>query len=251
MSFVIAVAGKGGTGKSTITALIIRSLIKSGRTPILAIDADPNSNLAESLGIDVKDTIGNTLSDFLRNRGSLPQGVTKQSFLEMKLHQILKEEKDIDIMVMGCPEGPGCYCAANAMMKSYFEDLVGNYRYVVVDNEAGMEHFSRKTAANIDLLLLCSNYSLKGIKTVKKISDMVDELGIGVKERFIVINMTPEKLDDSFIAEIEKLGIPYFGNIKTDKSIEEADVKGIPLTDIPESSMAVKSIDDMVAQLFN
>lgn len=246
MSYVIAVAGKGGTGKSTVSSLIVRSLLKKGETPVLAIDADPNSNLAESIGINANDTIGTVLSDYMRQRMDLPQGMTKQAFLEMKLHQILEEDDNIDMLVMGCPEGSGCYCGANAILKSYFEDLKKNYKFIVVDNEAGMEHFSRKTAADIDLLLFVSNYSKKGIVTAERLSKMVDDLKLTVKNRYLLINKAPEELDPGFVKEVENLGIPYFGNLVSDKMIEEYDVKGKPLTELPDDSVTVRKFEEML-----
>lgn len=249
MSYVIAVAGKGGTGKTTTASLIVRSLIKWGKTPVLAIDADPNSNLADSLGIKIDDTIGDILAGFLKERGEIPTGMTKQAYLELKFHQILKEGKDLDMLVMGCPEGPGCYCAANSMLKGYFEDVEKNYSYVVVDNEAGMEHFSRKTSANIDLLLFCSNYSLKGIKTVQRLSDIVDALGLHVKERHLLVNQTPQNMDEGFMAEIKKMDVPYLGRLVIDKSIEDFDIKGTPLIDLPDSSSAVKNIEGLLKKI--
>ncbi len=246
MSYVIAVAGKGGTGKSTVSSLIIRTLLKNGKYPILAVDADPNTNLPNSIGVDVENTIGTVLSDYMKSRIDLPQGMTKQAYLEMKLHQILKEEKNMDVLVMGCPEGSGCYCGANAILKSYFEDLKKNYKYVVVDNEAGMEHFSRKTAAEIDLLVFVTNYSLKGLKTVERLSKMVDDLKLSIKERYVLINQTPEVMDQSFLAEVEKLGIPYLGNIVMDNMIGEYDVKGIPLTKLPDDSKTAMKMEDLL-----
>ena len=251
MSFVIAVAGKGGTGKTTTAALVVRFLLKTGRTPILTVDADPNSNFAESIGIVVKDTVGGILSDFLKNRGAIPQGMAKQSFLDMKLHQVLKEEKDIDMLVMGCPEGPGCYCAANSMLKSYFDDLTGNYPYIVIDNEAGMEHFSRKTESDIDLLLLCSNYSLKGIKTAERISRLIDDLGLNVKKRCLLINNTPDIIDEDYIKEIKNTGLPYAGNVVSDKLIEEYELKGKPITGLPDTSIAVQCPEKIFSEIIN
>jgi CO dehydrogenase maturation factor len=221
-------------------------LLKRGETPVLAVDADPNSNLAESIGINVNDTIGTVLSDYMRQRMDLPQGMTKQAFLEMKLHQIMKENENMDMLVMGCPEGSGCYCGANAILKSYFEDLKKNYKFIVVDNEAGMEHFSRKTAADIDLLLFVSNYSKKGVVTVDRLSKMVDDLKLSVKSRYLLINQTPEELDGGFMDEVEKTGIPFFGNLVMDKMIENFDVKGMPLTDLPDSSVTVQKFEEML-----
>ena len=249
MSYVIAVAGKGGVGKTTTAALIVRFLLKTGRKPVLTVDADPNSNFAESIGIVVNNTVGGILSDFLKTRASVPQGMTKQSFLDMKLHQVIKEEKDIDMLVMGCPEGPGCYCAANSMLKSYFDDLMGNYPYIVIDNEAGMEHFSRKTESDIDLLLLCSNYSLKGIKTAERISNLINDLGLNVKKRYLLINNTPDIIDKDYIEEIKKTGLPYLGNVVNDNLIGEYELKGKPIAGLPETSIAVQCLDRILEKI--
>ena len=251
MSYVIAVAGKGGTGKTTTSALIIKYLLKTGKTPILAVDADPNTNFAESIGIDVDNSIGSVLSGFLSNRGNLPQGMSKQSFLELELHQILKEGKDIDMLVMGCPEGPGCYCSANSILRAYFDSLSDNYKYIVIDNEAGMEHFSRKTNSNIDLLIICSNYSLKGLKIARKLSDLVDELKLDVKDRYLLLNYTPEKLDETFMEEVKKIGLPYLGNIVNEKLIEDYDIRGMSITDLPDTSLSVQGIDGIMEKILN
>ncbi len=251
MTRIIAVAGKGGTGKTTVSSLIIRSLVKRGETPILAIDADPNSNLAESIGLNVQDTIGSMLADFLRTRAAIPQGMTRQSFLELKLHQILKEGRDIDMLAMGCPEGPGCYCSVNALLKSYFEDLSKNYKNVVVDNEAGMEHFSRKTANEIDVLIFVSNYTMKGLRTIETISSMIEELKIDVREQYLLVSKTPEDLNGEFMKRIEEMQIPYLGNIVSDSRIEESDISGTPLIELPDDSVAVQSIDSMMNRILH
>ncbi len=251
MSYVIAVAGKGGTGKSTVSSLIIRFLLKSGKFPILAVDADPNTNLPNSIGVDVQNSIGSVLSEYMKDRISIPQGMTKQAYLEMKLHQIIKEDRNMDVLVMGCPEGSGCYCGANAILKSYFDDLKKNYKYVVVDNEAGMEHFSRKTTAEIDLLIFCTNYSLKGLKTVERLSTMVDDLKLNIKKRYVLVNQAPEVLDSKFLSEIEKIGIPFLGHIAMDSMIADYDVKGIPLTTLPDDSISVIKLDEMLGRVIS
>lgn len=251
MSTIIAVAGKGGTGKTTTAALIIRHLLKRGKRPLLAMDADPNANLADSLGITVPDTIGTVLSDFMRKRAELPAGMTKQAYLDMQFHQILKEGKDIDMLVMGCPDGPGCYCAANSILKDYFDNLSKNYPYIVVDNEAGMEHFSRKTAARIDTLIFCSNYSLKGLKTVKTLSDMVADLKIDVGNRYLLVNRTPETLEQKFLDGIRDSGIPFLGYTMMDKEIEESEIKGVSLLDLPDSSKTVRGLEEMLNRIIS
>lgn len=246
MSYVIALAGKGGVGKTTTAALIVKYLLKHGKRPLLAVDADPNSNFADSIGIKIENTIGNVLADFLKERCDIPQGMTRQSFLDMKLHQILKEEKDIDMLVMGCPEGPGCYCAANSMLKSYFDDLVKNYKYTIIDNEAGMEHFSRKTNTDIDLLVICSNYSRKGIRTAKRLSDLVNDLRLNVKERFLVVNQTPEVMDKEILNEIKESALPFMGNTVSDDLVEEYEVSGRSLIELPDNSIAYQGIEHIL-----
>jgi CO dehydrogenase maturation factor len=248
MSFIIALAGKGGVGKTTIAALIVKYLIKNRKTPILAVDADPNSNFSESIGINIEDTIGTVLAGFLKDRGDIPPGMTKQSFLELKLHQILKEGKDIDMMAMGIPDGPGCYCAANSILKDYFDKLAKNYKCIIVDNEAGMEHFSRKNNSRIDLLIMCSNYSLKGIKTAKRLSELVDSLGLDVKERVLIVNQTPEQMDKNILEEIKKSGLKLLGNIVSDNLIEEYEINGMALTGLPDSSKAFQTIEYLVGK---
>ncbi len=249
MSRIVAVAGKGGTGKTTTAALIIRHLLRNRKTPLLAMDADPNANLADSLGVQVRDTIGTVLSDFMRERAQIPAGMTKQSYLDMKFHQIIKEGKDMDMLVMGCPDGPGCYCAANSILKDYFEHLSKNYKYVVVDNEAGMEHFSRKTAARIDTLIFCSNYSLKGLKTVKALAGLVRELKIEVVNSYLLVNRTPETLEQEFLDGVRETGIPFLGHTVMDTEIEESEIKGIPLIDLPDSSKTVQRFEEMMGRI--
>ncbi|MBN2402993.1 MAG: AAA family ATPase [Spirochaetes bacterium] len=251
MSYIIALAGKGGVGKTSIAALIVKYLLKNNKTPILALDADPNSNFAESIGINIDDTIGSVLADFLKNRGELPPGMTKQSFLDLKLHQILKEGKNIDMMAMGAPEGPGCYCAANSILKDYFEKLATNYKYIVIDNEAGMEHFSRKNNSKIDLLIMCSNYSLKGIKTAKRLSDLVDALGLEIKERVLIVNQTPEQIDQGILEEIKKTGLQLMGSIVSDNLIEEFEINGKALTELPDDTKAYRSIEMLLNKYIN
>ncbi len=251
MSYVIALAGKGGVGKTTTAAMVVKYLLKNGKTPLLAVDADPNSNFSESIGIAIEDTISSVLADFLRERATLPPGMTKHAFLEMKLHQILKETKNIDMLVMGIPDGPGCYCAANSVLKSYFDDLVKNYSYVVIDNEAGMEHFSRKTSTKIDLLIICSNYSLKGIKTAKRISDLADELGLEIKDRILVVNMTPLAMDQAVKEEIVRSGLPFKGNIAMDDTIADFELNAKALTELPDSSNAFKGMEAILNYYIN
>ena len=165
MSFTIAVAGKGGTGKTSITSLIIRHLKMTGKAPILAVDADPNANLGESLGLNIGKTIGSVIASFNDEKINIPPGMTKEAYLEYKINETITEGKGLDLITMGRGEGPECYCYPNLLLRKFVDGLSQNYAYVVMDNEAGMEHLSRRTTQNIDLLLIVSDHSVKVIQT--------------------------------------------------------------------------------------
>ncbi len=163
----IAIAGKGGTGKTTLAAMLIRYLVEAGKGSILAVDADFNSTLNDALGLKVEATIANILADAKQNK--VPTGMTKDVFIELKLHQALIETRDYDLLVMGGPQGPGCYCFPSEILKRGLETLDQNYDYMVIDNEAGMEHISRKTIEKIDILLVISDATAKGVRTAGRI----------------------------------------------------------------------------------
>ncbi|MCX6650529.1 MAG: AAA family ATPase [Methanomassiliicoccales archaeon] len=186
MSFLLAVAGKGGVGKSTISSLLVRSLSQKGK--VLAVDADPNSNLGLKLGIEVPGTVGEIREGLLSKGGEPPRDMSKQEYLKLKLRQILAEGESADLLTMGRPEGPGCYCYVNNLLRVFVDQLMDDYQYVVIDNEAGMEHLSRRTARDIDLLLLVSDATQVGISTARRLSDLADELGLKVKRKLLLVN---------------------------------------------------------------
>ena len=251
MGKVIAMAGKGGTGKTTLSALIIRHLQKKGLGPILAVDADPSSNLADALGLPVKQSLGTAREDFFETKGKLPPGMTKETYLEMKLHEILVESRGLDLLVMGRPEGPGCYCYANNILRHHLDILVKNYPFVVMDNEAGMEHLSRRTTQGVDYLLFLSDYSIKGIRTVGKIRELIEELKLSVKEKHLVVDRAPEELDPGFRREIQKQGLDLLGTVPVDPFISDYEMRGQPLVDLPEGSPAVGIVAGMMAKMMN
>jgi len=249
LSFNIAVAGKGGSGKTSIASLVIRYLMKNGSGPILAVDADPNANLGESLGFEVKQTIGAILAGFQGEKIKIPPGMTKQNYLEYKLNEIVVESKALDLITMGRGEGPDCYCYPNLILKKFVDTLAENYAYVVMDNEAGMEHLSRRTTQNIDELLIISDHSVKGVRTVARISDLVSELKLVVKRQSVIINFVPGTLDPLVNEEFDKLGIETLATIPIDEEVREYDLKLKPLLDLPDTSKAVIAISDLMAKL--
>jgi CO dehydrogenase maturation factor len=249
MGKVIAMAGKGGTGKTTLSALIIRYLQKRGLGPILAVDADPSSNLADALGLAVRRSLGTVREDFFETKGKLPPGMTKETFLEMKLHEILVESPGLDLLVMGRPEGPGCYCYANNILRRHLDLLVKNYPFVVMDNEAGMEHLSRRTTQGVDYLLFLSDYSITGIRTVGNIQELIDELKLSVKEKHLVVDRAPERLDPGFSQEIQKQELDLLGTVPVDPFISEYELQGKSLLDLPDKSPAVQVVTEMMGKM--
>ncbi len=249
MSFSIAVAGKGGNGKTSVTSLIIRYLKNEGKEPILAVDADPNANLGESLGLEVKETVGLMLASFQKDKINIPPGLTKEAYLEFKLNSILVESQGLDLVTMGRGEGQGCYCYPNVILKKFIDNLAENYAYMVMDNEAGMEHLSRRTTQNIDELILISDHSVKGVRTVARIKELVSELKLSVKRQSVIINFVPNKLEPLVAEELERLGIEPIATIPLDEGIHEYDLKLKPLLDLPDTSKGVRAVDDLAAKL--
>ena len=248
MSFSIAVAGKGGSGKTSISSLIIRYLKENNLEPILAIDADPNANLGESLGLDVGKTLGLILAEFQGEKISIPAGMTKESYLELRLNEVIVESKGLDLVTMGRGEGPECYCYPNLILRQFIDRLADNYAYTVMDNEAGMEHLSRRTTQNIDQLLLVSDHSVKGVRTIVRIKDLISELGLEVRRQSVVINMVPDGLDPAVSEELARLGISAKALIPLDEQVYEHDLKLKPLLELPDDSKAVKAVNDLMAK---
>ena len=249
MSFNIAVAGKGGSGKTSIASIIIRYLKNSDLGPILAVDADPNANLGESLGFDVKQTVGAMLYDFQRDKINIPPGMTKEAYLEYKLNEAVVESKGLDLLTMGRGEGPDCYCYPNTILRKFVDTLSENYAYMVMDNEAGMEHLSRGTTKDIDELLLISDHSVKGVRTIARIRDLVAGLNLAVKRQSVVINLVPAKLDPLVSDELNRLKLSPAATIPLDEEVYQYDLKMKPLLELPDGSKAVKAVGALMAKL--
>lgn len=240
---VIALAGKGGTGKTTLAALIIRYLKNRGDGAILAVDADPSSNLAQPLGLTPSATIGSMKEAFLKGRDLPPTGIPKETYLELKIHELLVESERVDLLTMGRSEGKGCYCYINNILRRYLDLLTENYVYVVVDNEAGMEHLSRSIVRDVDILLITTDPSMSGIRSAKKVRDLVADLELSVKRQYIIVDRVISRLSHHLLAEAERLDLILWEIIPEDAMIFEYDVIERPLIQLPEDSPAVGSVN--------
>ncbi len=244
--FTIALAGKGGTGKTSLSALIIKTLQEQGKGPILAVDADPNSTLSEILGVTVHQTIGDLREDTLDNISELPPSLSKSSYLELGLEECLVEEKDFDMLVMGHGEGPRCYCMVNHILRKYIEVLRKNYRYVIIDNEAGMEHLSRRTTQNVDILFIITHPEPISIRSASRIYQLVKKLKLHVKKPYLVINKVGGNLSSALKDEIANTGLPLFGEIPEDEELVHLALEGKPIWELSSQSKAQLAVKKFI-----
>jgi len=251
MSYTIAISGKGGTGKTTISALITKNLIEKGKTPILVIDADPNSNLYYILGVEKGETIGDVREDLLREvkSGKIPAGISKETIFELKFQSSVLESKGFDLLTMGRPEGPGCYCYANLILRRYIDELSKNYKFVIMDNEAGMEHLSRRTTQNIDDLLITSDSTPMGIITAGRIRDLVDELELRVDNIYLIINRSNPELNENLIELIKEKNLNLLGIIPEDENLIEYSLNEKSILDLPTDSLSFLAVNAIIQKL--
>jgi CO dehydrogenase maturation factor len=246
MSYVIAFAGKGGTGKTTLAGLTIRYLIENRGKPVLAVDADSNACLNEALGVQVHATIGDLREESLetiRSGGKRPGGMSAEQLFDYQVQQSVIESKGFDLMVMGRPEGPGCYCAANNIIRKYTDMLSDNYSYVVLDNEAGMEHMSRRTTHKVDLLFIISDPTKKGIQTAKRINSLIDDLKLEIEKRILIVNRVSDTTIDAVKNMIKDINIPVkdIFHVPQDEDISQLDLEGEPVFELPPDSTAASA----------
>ena len=245
----IAIAGKGGVGKTTFTALMLRYLLKNRPDKaVLAVDADPNANLNEALGLDVERTISDILED-TKKPGVVPTGMTKEMFIEFQLQDALAEGDTYDLLVMGNPQGSGCYCYPNDLLRKYLENLRANYDYVTVDNEAGLEHLSRRIISQVDTLLVVSDASARSIRSAGRVHEIVKNVKLDVKELYLVVTKVTGNDIEELHDEIEKTGLKLIGTVPLDPKVAEYDVKGKALIDLPDDSAAVQAVGAILDQL--
>jgi CO dehydrogenase maturation factor len=247
--FHIAVSGKGGTGKTTLSAVILRYLIRSGKGPALVIDADADGNLAQALGLNGIQTVGEVLDEMEKKVSQLPPGVSKDEWLEGKLAEVMVEEKGFDFLSMGRGEGPGCYCYVNSVLRRIMDNLENNYPYSVMDNAAGMEHLSRRTTRAADVLFLVSDHSLRGVQSGLRIAELAKELGLDVKKVGFVINRVPGEMDPVIRQKVEEKGLKIFGSIPEDEKIGRFDLEGKSLLDLPEDNKVTQAVREMVEKI--
>lgn len=249
MAFSIAVAGKGGTGKTTVASLILSQLLEDQKTPVLAIDADPNANFHEWLGVEVDNTIGDLQAEVLKKKSDLPAGMDKRRYIEYQMQMCLKEGEGYDLLVMGRTEGPGCYCHVNDILRSFMDELAPNYRYVVMDNEAGMEHLSRRTTDDIDRLFIVSDLNPVAIRSAGRIHDLAQNLEINIEKSYLILNRSSQELPNPICEEIESMELDLLATIPADQQITEFNLEGKSLLDLPSDSPARVKVRDFLQEV--
>ncbi|NLN06949.1 MAG: AAA family ATPase [Firmicutes bacterium] len=249
----IAAAGKGGTGKTSIAGLIIDYLVKAGKGPVLAVDADANSNLNEVLGIEIEETSGTIREEVNwaeRTGTPIPGGMAKTEYLAYRLNQALSEGDGYDLLVMGRTQGEGCYCYVNGVLKNQIDRLAGNYNHIVIDNEAGMEHISRGIVGKVDLLLLVSDHSRRGIQAVGRIKELAAELKIEIPKIGLIVNKAPGgKISEAIAEEIKAQGLELLGVVPLDGTVSEYDARGVPLAQLPDAAPARVAVKEILLNL--
>ena len=239
MPHTIAVAGKGGVGKTTTCGMLIDYLCKKKQGPVLVVDADANSNLNEVLGVEVETSLGAIREEMARAemKGSVPAGMTKADYAEFKFNSALVEEDDFDMIVMGRTQGKGCYCYVNGVLKTQVDKYAKNYKYVVMDNEAGLEHVARGTLPHVDTMLLISDCSRRGIQAAARVADMIEEMELKPGRLGLIVNRAPDGVLDAGVkAEIEKYGLDLLGVLPQDEGVYRCDCAGEPSARLPESN---------------
>ena len=251
MTKTIALAGKGGTGKTTIAALLIHSLLKNVPGPLLAIDADPSTNLHLALGLRMPTTVGEVRETMAAEAqpGQLGVSISRHDYLTHEVQMALEEGEQVDLLAMGRPEGQGCYCAANHLLRTIIDDMGRHYPYVVIDNEAGMEHLSRRTTRDVQHLLVISDPTRRGLVAAHRIADLSKELDVRVEHSYLILNQLRSEMPTELLEYAQSLGIPILGTIYDDEALVEFDASGKPLVDVPDESPTYQSVSRMMGQI--
>ena len=260
MTITIALAGKGGVGKTTVSGMIIKYLAQNQTGSILAIDADPSSNLNMVLGLDLEWTVGDIREDMLEQvktslaqggaaMGALPGGVNKRDYLDYQIRSSLAEGSRFDLIAMGRGEGQGCYCAVNHNLREVIDGMSRHYAFVVIDNEAGMEHLSRRTTRDVQHLFIVSDPTQRGLVAAQRIADMRKELDINIENAYLIINRLHGEMHPELKAFTEKLDVPLLGTVPSDENLAEFEFSGKPLVELGDESPVYQSVVDMMKKI--
>ncbi len=244
MAKSIAVAGKGGTGKTSLAAFFIRLLLEEKKTPILAVDADPNSNFSDALGLTYDLSVAD-LREEIRDEKKLTPTLSKFEYIDIRIQEIISEGQGVDLLVMGKPEGRGCYCYVNDVLRQHLSKLQKNYSWVVMDNEAGMEHLSRRTTDDVDYLFLITDTSAVGLRAAGRCLETTKSINLNIKKIYLIVNQVRYPLSDAFLREIKTLSLDLVGTIPHDEQMLEFSEQDRPLSTLPLNNPAVASLKNI------
>ena len=260
MTTTIALAGKGGVGKTTIAGMVTKYLAQNQPGSILAIDADPSSNLNMVLGLDLEWTVGEIREGMLEQvksslaqggaaMGTMPGGASKREYLDYQIRSSLAEGNRFDLIAMGRGEGPGCYCAVNHNLREVIDSMSRHYAYVVIDNEAGLEHLSRRTTRDVQQMLIVSDPTRRGLVAAQRIADMRKELDINVENAFLILNRIPGEIPSELQEYVEKMNVPLLGTIPADEELSSFEFSGKPLVDLGDESPVYRAVEEMMRKI--
>jgi CO dehydrogenase maturation factor len=248
MATTIVVTGKGGVGKTTIAALIIRFLRQHATGPVLALDADPDSNLGTVLGVPIPETIGDLREETLKAVKELPLGMDKAAYIEAGLHETIVETKQVDFLAMGRPEGPGCYCYVNMLLRKFSDDLLPSYRWMVMDSEAGMEHLSRRTASNVDHLVVVVNKNPLSLDCARRIDEVLSDAKNEVRSKHLLMNGVDGDAEEVIRSRMSDLDMNHLGSIPHDPELEDQIFQGKSIYELGET-FATRKMNQIMEKL--
>ena len=249
LTFIVAVAGKGGVGKSTLSALLVKALAERSKTVVMAIDADPNSNLGDTLGSKVVHTIGELREDMLRKAEEMSVGVSKHELVRYQMELAKVEGSNFDLLTMGRPEGRGCYCYINNILRTFIDEAIDSYGYAVIDNEAGMEHLSRRTTKRMDVLLVVSDATKLGVETAKRILALAKAMEIEVGRSVLVVNRVQGQVGEAVKREIEVASFGSVVYLPYDRKVEELAMAGSPMVQLDAGSQFYRAVVELSGTL--